>query len=183
MYKKTTNLLIAILLCLLCSCASKITIVDPLKNEEIDQMVVGAVQKMVNNPRAQKHLATKEEVDVELLPLRNRTRNYMKSEWDAIKSGIEEVFGNYSNVYFYDMANRESGQKSINQMQAKGLVKATDQKEAGEQVGADDNIQVTLTESKISKSKVQYRFIIKWYDRQSQRPYGSTSVYFTKDID
>jgi len=160
-------------------CAS-LTAVDPMSNKELDTLVLDNVLKMVKQPKAARVLSSGKPIKIELLDMKNGTRAFMNREWDAIKNNLEEVFMNYENVEFYNIGDRRSGQKSINTMNSEGLVKATQQKRTGEQEGADYNIQVTITETQVNKNDKEYRMMIKWYDRESQRPIAATSVYFEK---
>ena len=159
---------------------TSLTAVDTMSNEELDKLVHDNVMKMVAQPKARRLLNSSRRIKIELLNLRNNTRSYMNREWDAIKSNLEEVFMNYENVEFYNLDDRRTGQKSINELASEGLIKAEQQKLAGEQEGADYNIQVTINETQINSSRKQYRMMVRWYERESQRPVASASVYFTK---
>jgi competence protein ComGC len=180
--KKTRIINIAIL-CLLTitfvGCKS-LTTIDPMSNEEIDRLVANTVKKLVVTPRAKKLFASNKTVKIELLNLKNNTRTYMNREWETIKANLEELFINYENVEFYNADDRRRGQKSINELQSEGLIKTSQQKKTGEQEGADYNIQVTITETQLTEKEKQYRLIIRWYNRETQRPVSISSVYFTK---
>ena len=159
---------------------TSLTAVDPMSNQELDKLVHDNVVKMVQQPRAKRVLNSGKLIKIELLDMKNNTRAYMNREWDAIKSNLEEIFMNYENVEFYNIGDRRRGQKSINTMNAEGLVKANQQKTAGEQEGADYNIQVTINETQVNEDVKEYRMMVKWYERESQRPIAATSVYFQK---
>jgi len=179
MKTKFQMVLMALGLGIITGCAS-LTAVDPMTNKELDTLVRDNVEKMVKQPRASKVLKSEELIKIELLDMKNNTRAFMNREWDTIKNNLEEVFMNYENVEFYNMSDRRAGQKSINEMNDEGLIKTTQQKTAGEQEGADYNIQVTISETQVNKDDKEYRMLIKWYNRESQRPVAATSVYFEK---
>ena len=179
MRKNFRDLLISTTLIVISSCTS-LTAVDPMSNRELDTLVKDNVLKMVKQPRASRILNNNSIVKIELLDMKNNTRAYMNREWDAIKNILEEVFMNYENVEFYNVGDRRSGQKSINTLNTEGFIKATQQKSTGEQEGSDYNIQVTINETQLNKNDKEYRMMIKWYDRESQKPIAATSVYFKK---
>ena len=157
-----------------------LTPIDPMSNRELDALVHDNVIKMVKQPRASSVLNNNDVVKIELLPMKNNTRSYMNREWDTIKNTLEEVFLNYPNVEFYNVGDRRAGQQSINELNSEGLIKASQQKKAGEQFGSDYNIQVTISETQVNKEQTEYRMLIKWYERETQRPIAATSVYFEK---
>lgn len=177
--KKLKQILMVLGLTVVTGCAS-LTAVDPMSNKELDTLVKDTIMKMVKQPRAARILTNGKISKIELLDMKNNTRAYMNREWDAIKNNLEEVFMNYENIEFYNVGDRRLGQKSINTLNSEGLIKAEQQKAAGEQEGADYNIQVTINETQVNKDDKEYRMLVKWYDRETQKPIAAASVYFEK---
>jgi len=160
-------------------CAS-LTAVDPMTHKELNTLVRDNVIKMVQQPRASKVLGNGKTIKIELLDMKNNTRTYMNREWDILKNNLEEVFMNYETVEFYNWDDRSRGQDSIHKIDQGGFVKADQQKQSGEQYGADYNIQVTINEIQVNKRDKEYSMLIKWYERETQRAIAATSVYFEK---
>lgn len=179
-FMKFVSLVVIVLSAIVMSGCQSLQAIDPMSNRELDALVRDNVVKMVKQPRASSVLNNNNLVKVELLPMKNNTRSYMNREWDTIKNTLEEVFLNYPNVEFYNVGDRRAGQQSINELNGEGLIKASQQKKAGEQFGSDYNIQVTISETQLNKEQSEYRMLIKWYERETQRPIAATSVYFEK---
>lgn len=177
-FSQKINLIITGLgLALITGCTS-LTPIDPMSNQELDTLIKDNVLKMIQQPRAKRLLSNANIIKIELLEMKNNTRSYMNREWDAIKNSLEEIFINYENVEFYNISDRRKGQKSINTINSEGLVKATQQNLVGEQQGTKYNIQVTINETQVNKRDKEYRMMIKWYERETQKPIAATSVYF-----
>ena len=181
MIKRTFSIITIMMgMLLLNSCQGTTRGADALSNAELETLVSGPIRKMINSPRAKKHLQSGKTLKIELLDVNNKTNYSMDKEAAIIHGVLEELFINYENVEFYSMADRLAGNDSINQQNSAGLIRATDQKQAGEQIGADDNIQVTITSTTAKADEEEFRLMLKWYDRESQRPIGKTSIYITK---